>query len=508
MNEYHEPTTFEEWVEIHGEPDYIIPTTVYYTPGENTLNITIKDCTCEDPPIDTSGCLAADEKGKLSINYGVFTDCFIAQNKIIYSNGIFYTPTGAVSASSLRKDITMSLQDAGWTGKLDAPTNSLFQTIKDKTAQDSLQVNPLLIPLHNGDLHLSPKPDSPWEFRQGELTQAPYRLPVDYTPEDTPAPLFHKWLDDVFDKDDQVTLQQMLGYLLLPVTKAQEAFFLVGEGGVGKSVLGVILESLFGNSYTSISTGDLVSKQFQLSQAENKLVLYDDDLGTAALTETSTLKKLITADQALPAERKYADPYNFRSYARIVACANFMLSSLYDDSDGFWRRLHPIQVLPKNPNRKIIRNFGQLIAEKELPQILRWALQGLRDLVRTNWEVYWSDRSLKYLGKVRSEGNYILDFVQDCFSLDEAADVTSAELWDVYQRWCNDNGMPNKSSQKFQKDFKKCIDSGSIVFDFNGEIRVGNRVESTRYVSRAGKFLRGFKGLSVKNEWKLNFRVK
>ena len=504
--EYHEPTTFEEWVEIHGEPDYIIPTQAFFTPAQNSLPVTVQDCSCEETPVDTSGTIYQDKSGKLAINYGKFADAFIATNRLVYSNGIFYTPQGAVSASSIRKDITDSIQATGWAAKLDSPTNSLLQTIKDKTAQDNFLPDPCIIPLRNGDLHILR--EDYWEFHQGELTQTPYRLPVDYSSRDAPMPLFQKWLNDIFDKDDQVTLQQILGYLLMPVTKAQEAFFLVGEGGVGKSVLGVILESLFGNAYTSISTGELVSRQFQLSQAENRLVLYDDDLGTAALTETSTLKKLITADQAIPAERKFADPYNFRSYARIVACANFMLSSLYDDSDGFWRRLHPIQVLPKDKNRKTIRNFGQLIAEKELPQILRWALHGLRDLIANNWEVYWSDRSLNYLGKVRTEGNYIAEFIEDCLQSGEDGDVTSAELLDVYLRWCKDNGTDPVSGRKFQSDFKKIIENDTVFIGTGGVHFNVLDVNPSNLVYRNDKRLRGFKGISVKNEWKITFKVK
>ena len=89
-----------------------------------------------------------------------------------------------------------------------------------------------------------------------------------------------------------------------------------------------------GNAFESINTQELVSKRFQIATVENKLVAYDDDLGSAALEETGVLKKLITADTPIPAERKYGDPFSFLPYCRVVASANFMLSSLYDDSDG------------------------------------------------------------------------------------------------------------------------------------------------------------------------------
>lgn len=52
-------------------------------------------------------------------------------------------------------------------------------------------------------------------------------------------------------------MQEMLGYALVPTTASQEAFFLVGEGQVGKSVLGVILRALLGNGFYSMQTKEL-----------------------------------------------------------------------------------------------------------------------------------------------------------------------------------------------------------------------------------------------------------
>lgn len=509
MTEEYLPKTFEEYCEMYGEPDYVENSTpAPFT--DSDLPVTVIDHSDEArEEVDASGCVYQNKAGALAINYGLFVDCFAKQNELIYSNGQFYTPTGSVSPSSIRKDIANSLQDMGWTAKLDTPTNSLFQSLKDKYAEDELPVDLNVVPFANGDLHID---TTPWEFHYQKRQQTPYRLTVDFSPLDTPMPLFQKWLDDVFAPEDHATVQQMLGYLLLPTTQAQEAFFLVGEGGVGKSVLGVILETLFGNAYQPVSTQDLVSQRFQLSQVENKLVIYDDDLGSAALTETATLKKLITADQMIPGERKYGDPYAFRSYARIVACANFMLSSLYDDSDGFWRRLHPIQVLPKNPARRTIRNFGQIIARREGKQIARWALRGLRDLRAAHYSVFWSDRSNQYLGRVRSENNYIADFAQDCLQPDLQGDVTSFELYETYQRWSKDNGLSPVSGKKFQRDFNKFIDANGSFFgtDIENNIRTGTDISvlHTNKIQRNGRNVRGFSGVSVRKVWKNTFVVK
>ncbi|MDV5050300.1 DNA primase, partial [Faecalibacterium duncaniae] len=74
------------------------------------------------------------------------------------------------------------------------------------------------------------------------------RLPVEYQP-DAPAPT--KWLeflDGLLIPEDILTLQEYLGYLLIPSTKAQKMLVMTGKGGEGKSRIGLLLKKLFGEA--------------------------------------------------------------------------------------------------------------------------------------------------------------------------------------------------------------------------------------------------------------------
>lgn len=474
------PKTYEEWVAIHGEPELLYEEN---TAPVSDLDILTIDNKAEEEPIDTEGIFYQSSKGKLSINYGKFVDVFAAVNKCVYSNGTFYTPNGAVSASEIRKDIANSLKDQGWTDKLDVPTNSLFASLKDMYSADCMEADSNTIPFANGDLHIVK--GGQWEFHLDEKRQTPYRLRAEYVPLDKPTPLFDKWLHDVFAEEDIPTIQEMLGYMLVPSTNVQEAFFLVGDGGVGKSVLGIILESILGQACRAITTQELVSQRFQLATIENKLCMYDDDLGSAALTETAILKKIITADQNIPAERKYGDPYEFRPYCKIVACANFMLSSLYDDSDGFFRRLHPIQVKPKDKHRKVIKDFGKLMVSSERDQIVRFALRGLKRLQENNWKITWSDRSRDYIGTVKDSANHFDNFFQTVFAESPTADVSSAEIGQVYDRWCKANDVTPKSRKRLAKYFMDL-----------------SLCRPNQHIKRDGKQVRGYSGIEILPEWK------
>lgn len=478
--EYSTPTTFEEWVAIHGEPEYLGETSPAYTKG-----IRVEECTPEDTQIDTSGIIYEDKKGNPQLNYKKFVDVFAKANDCVYCNGVFYNPDGSISQQSLRRDIANSLGDAGWSGRIDTPTNSILTTLKDMYTVDELPVNDKVIPLANGDLHLN---KGEWVFRLGEKKHAPYRLSVEYTPVEKPMPLFNKWLNDVFAPEDIPTIQEIMGYCLIPTTAVGEAFIIVGDAEAGKSGLGTILMGILGNAAMTMETQDLVTKRFQVADVENKLLAYDDDLGSAALTETGLLKKLITADTPIRAERKYTDPHQFKSYCKILASANFMLSSLYDDSDGFFRRLHPILVKPKQADRKRINKFYEMILEQEKEQIFKWALIGLRRVIQNGWKIHWSERSRKYLKVNKSSAVHFEDFFNETCVIEDGADTTIAEITKLYTRWCNENGIKEASNRRLANWF---VDSSD---------RLG--IRRSENITRNGKRVRGYIGLKIRPEWK------
>ena len=478
--EYAPPKTFEEWVSIHGEPDYI---------GEhNTLNtkrILVEDCEHQAEPIDTSGIITFDDKDRMQLNYTRFVDVFAELNNCVYCNGVFYNPDGAISNQYIRKEIARTLADANWQGKLDAPTTSIYNSLKDLYSVDELPVNEKIIPLANGDLHIG---KDKWVFKKGEKKHCAYRLNVNYIPTDKPTPLFDKWLNDVFAPEDIPTIQEWMGYCLVPSTAVGEALIIVGDGGAGKSGLGTIQMGIMGKPSVSVEIQQLVTKQFQMADLEHKLLAYDDDLGSAALTETGVFKKLITADTPIRIERKYVDAHQANLYCRVLASANFMLSSLYDDSDGFFRRLHPILVKPKQPNRKVINKFYELILEQEKEQIFKWALDGLRRVMENGWKISWSDRSIDYMKANKSTAVHFEDFFNETCEVAENETTTMSELTSLYRKWCKENGIKEASDRRLANWFTD-----------NAE-KIG--VRKSNHIPRVGKRLRGYMNLKIKSEWK------
>ena len=164
------------------------------------------------------------------------------------------------------------------------------------------------------------------------------RLPVEYQP-DAPAPT--KWLeflDGLLIPEDILTLQEYLGYLLIPSTKAQKMLVMTGKGGEGKSRIGLLLKKLFGEASHSESILRIETNRFASANLEYKLVMVDDDLNMVALPETRNIKSIVTAEDLLCIERKNKQAVQGLLYVRFICFGNGNLVAAHDDSNGFNRK--------------------------------------------------------------------------------------------------------------------------------------------------------------------------
>ena len=63
------------------------------------------------------------------------------------------------------------------------------------------------------------------------------RLPVNYNPDTPEASTWLSFLDQLLYPEDIPTLQEFIGYCLIPSNKGQRMMIIKGNGGEGKSCL-------------------------------------------------------------------------------------------------------------------------------------------------------------------------------------------------------------------------------------------------------------------------------
>lgn len=436
--------------------------------------------------------LWTDARKKTSVNENNYAKLLREYYHLQYNNGIFYTREGRMTDEMLAYQIWQTMQaypDIRIDTNVERTITKIINATKIAATVESMKADENIIPFANGDFYVNE-----WEFHHMSFSSCPYRFPIKLKPNAESTPFFDKWMDDLFTKEDQEVVLEFMAYCLIPSTKCQKALFLVGEGGTGKSVIGVILESILGGSIMSISnTAEFLEDKFKEAELENKLVLYDDDLDDSALSNTGKYKKLITNTISITAERKFRNPFTFKPFARLISCCNEMLSSETDNTEGFWRRLLPILVKPKAENFEPDLHFYEKISA-EAEDIAMILLLKLKALKERKWELPVSSRTVRYLATKQSEGNPFPQFLNDCFEFGTDYRVSTKDIVDKYNLWRIDNSAEKKSAKQLQNWLVLAQEKYGIHTSTNIPLPDGKRV-------------RGYVGMKLKDGQEGTIRI-
>ena len=257
------------------------------------------------------------------------------------------------------------------------------------------------------------------------------------------APRPSRWLSFVgqlLEPEDIATLQEFMGYVLLPTTKGQKMMIVIGKGGEGKSRIGRVLRALLGDSMNTGSIQKVEVDRFARADLEWKLLMLDDDMKLEALPQTNNIKSIVTLEDKTDLERKGRQSEQGYLCVRFICFGNGNLDSLYDRSYGFFRRQIVLTVKEREPGREDDPFLGEkLIAEAE--GIFLWCLEGLHRLIDNRYRFTISKRAEDNLTKAMQDGNNIIVFMESegYIRLEQGTHATSKQLYGAYSQWCEDN---------------------------------------------------------------------
>ena len=339
-----------------------------------------------------------------SINEALFCEEFLQTHKIIFTNGAFFTPEGRVTDElPLRGEIFEELKCCA-VSNIPRKISNIVELMKLAALVEDFPPEPDRIHLSNGTLFLD------GTFVEGKPKIVRNRFPVSYNP-NTPKPvLWLQFLDDLLYPEDIPTLQEYIGYCLIPSNKGQRMMVIKGSGGEGKSQIGAVLGTLFGFNMKDGSIGKISENRFARADLEHILLCVDDDMRMEALRQTNYVKSIVTAQGKMDLERKGKQSYQGWMCARLLAFSNGDLQALFDRSDGFYRR----QLVLTTKEKQAGRVDDPDLAEKmkaEVEGILLWAFEGLQRLAANNFKFTESDRTRENREAVKRENNNVYDFL-------------------------------------------------------------------------------------------------
>ena len=414
-----------------------------------------------------------------SINEALFCDDFLSRHKIIYTNGAFFTPDGRVTDElPLRGEIFEELKCCA-VSNIPRKISNIVELMKLTALAEDFPPETDRIHLANGTLFLD------GTFTEGKQEIVRCRLPVAYNP-DAPTPT--RWLaflDGLLYPEDIPTLQEYIGYCLIPSNKGQRMMVIKGNGGEGKSQIGAVLAALFGNNMKDGSIGKISENRFARADLEHILLCVDDDMRMEALRQTNYVKSIVTAQGKMDLERKGKQSYQGWMCARLLAFSNGDLQALFDRSDGFYRR----QLVLTTKEKPADRVDDPDLAEKmkmEIEGIFLWAFAGLQRLVANNFKFTESQRTRENREAVKRDNNNVFDFLESegYIRLKADASISSKELYEAYQIYCAENNLTTMKPRSF---------SDAVI----GSQSRYNLEYCNNVTNAAGRRVRGFFGIEA-----------
>ena len=414
-----------------------------------------------------------------SVNEALFCADFLSRHKLIYASGAFFTPDGRMSDEMpLREEIFEELK-ACTANNIPRKISNILEVLKLAAHREDFAPETDRIHMANGTLKLD------GSFTEGRPEIVQIRLPVAYRPT-APEPVrWLSFLEALLYPEDIPTLQEFIGYCLIPSNKGQRMMVIKGSGGEGKSQIGAVLSAIFGSSMKDGSIGKISENRFARADLEHILLCVDDDMRMEALRQTSYVKSIVTAQGKMDLERKGKQSYQGWMYVRLLAFSNGDLQALFDRSDGFYRR----QLVLTTREKPADRVDDPDIAEKmksEAEGIFLWAFAGLQRLAANNFRFTESRRARENRESVKRDNNNIYDFLESEGYIRLKADYTisSRELYDIYRMWCEENSLTALKPRSFS--------DGVIAAQSRYNLEYCNNVTNS-----AGRRVRGFFGIEA-----------
>ena len=379
-----------------------------------------------------------------SINEAAFCREFLASHKLLYTENSFFTSEGRMTDEAPLKTEIYQIIEPYASTSVPKKISNIIELLKITAHIDDFPPRTDRIHVANGTLFL----DGSFSTAKDRIVRS--RFPVAYNP---PAPSPETWLGflhGLLYEDDIPTLQEYIGYCLIPSNKGQRMMVIKGNGGEGKSQIGAVLGTLFGSNMKDGSIGKISENRFARADLEHILLCVDDDMRMEALRQTNYVKSIVTAQGKMDLERKGKQSYQGWMCARLLAFSNGDLQALFDRSDGFYRR----QLVLTTKDKPAGRVDDPDLAEKmkaEVEGILLWACKGLQRLAANNFKFTESQRTKDNREAVKRDNNNIFDFLESEGYIRLKADstISSKELYEIYQIWCEENNLTALKRRSF-----------------------------------------------------------
>ena len=84
--------------------------------------------------------------------------------------------------------------------------------------------------------------------------------------------------------------------------------------------------------------------------------------------------------------------------------------------------------------------------------ILMWAIEGLKRLIKNNYQFSETEHTRDEIHKYKLENNSVLSFIEENCAVEDGAESFREELFSAYKSYCRTNGLKPLSQISFNRD--------------------------------------------------------
>jgi putative DNA primase/helicase len=266
-------------------------------------------------------------------------------------------------------------------------------------------------------------------------------VPFDYNAEAGDPVEWNKFLDDLWadDLESRDTLQEIMGLLLLPETKHQKIFGIVGPKRAGKGVIARVVRGLLGAENVAAPILASLSTNFGLSSLIGKRAAIISDARLSGRADQHTIAERllsISGEDAINIDRKYLQVWTGTLSVRFLILTN-EVPRIADTSGALPSRLIFLEMKESFYGREDLGLTTKLL--NELPNIALWAIQGWKRLQERGYFLQPS-AALDIIRVMEDLSSPVGAFVRDCCDMGVGKEIVKKQMFKAYQLWSKDGG--------------------------------------------------------------------
>jgi P4 family phage/plasmid primase-like protien len=264
------------------------------------------------------------------------------------------------------------------------------------------------------------------------------------------------FLHEIFDGDADLVafMQRAAGYALTGLTTEHKLLFLYGTGRNGKSVFLNTLFDLCGDYARRAAAETFLNTQGDkhatgLAGLQGARLVAGSELPVGKTWDESTIKDL-TGGDVMTARYMRGDFFDFVPQLTLMIAGNNQPSFRGVD-EAIRARVVLVPFTVTIPPEKRDKALPEKL-KAEGPEILRWAIDGA---------LAWQERGLDVPAKVAAASTEYMDdedtlgqFLMDETVTDPAGFVTTTDLHERFNSWCDRQGLYRWTANTLRKELK------------------------------------------------------